>query len=124
MAIIGGRGLKFNVEVDPKSTKEVVQNIQKYEKSKRNQLGTAIDKYSNLMVRDMKANILVDTGLARASTGRALSRKDGYIEGASVYTRVHYAVFIERMKAYFVPAYNKYSMQFLAEVKRIMRKVN
>ena len=119
---VGGRGLKFSVKVDPKSTREVVQNLKKTEKKIKRRVGQAIDRNTKLMVAEMKARILVDTGLAQSSTGRKLNRKDGEIIGADVYTRVKYAVFIERMKAYFVPAYNKYARQFLRDVRSIMKK--
>ena len=122
MASIGGRGLKFKVEVDPKSTKKVIKNLQRYDRKKRRQIGQLIDKTSNNILRDARTRILVDTGLAKASTGRRLNKKNGYVVGASIFTSVHYAVFIERMKPYLIPAYNRNVRNFVQQVKQILNR--
>jgi hypothetical protein len=122
MPSVGGRGLKFKVEVDPRSAKLLIDDFEKYDKKTRADVAGAVRRNLDGMEKQMRANILVDTGLAQRSTKKTFTTsKSGTITNAYIETGVNYAVFIERMKAYFVPAVDKYMRQLIRDLKALVR---
>lgn len=113
--------MKVNLTVEDSSIREVIRNINKYDRQANKAAEGAVARNALYLQAEAKQNILVDTGRARRSTNIRWQNKNGFRLGAIVGTFVNYAIFIERQKPYLYPAFNRARTKLLRDLRSIFR---
>lgn len=110
------------LQVDPESTRKIVNNIRKYQSEKLDKVSALIRDTARGIFSQARTDIPVRTGYAKSTTYLSPTKdKDGRWIGAEVGTFAYYAVYIEARTGYLSSAYNAYITGFVNELKSIMK---